>query len=559
MQMHVCFAQAPNAVSVTRLLDSTDDWCCVDVLVNNNKTKMLSTNFKGKISLNDMISYVGDTMHINTLLAMYDYENQLKWHTTVNCFAPNYAWAQSRSTSDGGALVVVNYEDSLEIFGIDTIVSRGSSDIAIIKFDSLGHFSWLKQLGTTGADAVRNFAGIANNAILLDLYIDMNRQGQSFAPITYQDVVDTNDFTLNTAFGISQHVIVTLDLSGTVTRYYPMPIATRNIYFYEIPKTDSVMLRVNDGINGISSFTIDGTNYAFPNTGNSLTTGHHLLMLVDSIGKVGGISALHGVGNNSPFLGDLGYSNALALPNGNLAFTGFYTECQVKTYGGGGWIANALSAYNEAFLAVTNRNGTLKWAQPFITGGSDAVWGLQCDDASNVYIAGGLGSAGGIIGANETLANAHAFIAKYDSLGNCLWSKQGTGLAVSYNLQRLNDGALDWQVRTFDGPYTVDGFTAPTPGVYSFRLRDWPSNTTTNTLPSNFVLYPNPTTQYLYIDNTATAIRMIDARGMVHSPPIHYADVHHNAIDCSGLANGLYTVTAILSGNTECKRVMINR
>ncbi|MFM2385371.1 MAG: hypothetical protein RL660_128, partial [Bacteroidota bacterium] len=85
---------------------------------------MLSTNFKGKISLNDMISYVGDTMHINTLLAMYDYENQLKWHTTVNCFAPNYAWAQSRSTSDGGALVVVNYEDSLEIFGIDTIVSR---------------------------------------------------------------------------------------------------------------------------------------------------------------------------------------------------------------------------------------------------------------------------------------------------------------------------------------------------------------------------------------------------------------------------------------------------
>ncbi|MFM2387016.1 MAG: hypothetical protein RL660_1773, partial [Bacteroidota bacterium] len=153
----------------------------------------------------------------------------------------------------------------------------------------------------------------------------------------------------------------------------------------------------------------------------------------------------------------------------------------------------------------------------------------------------------------------HAFIAKYDSLGNCLWSKQGTGLAVSYNLQRLNDGALDWQVRTAGGPYTLDGLTAPTPGVYNFRLRDWPSNTNTNTLPSNFVLYPNPTTQFLYIDNTATAIRMIDARGIAYSPPIHYADAYHNAIDCTGLANGLYTVTAILSGNTECKRVMINR
>jgi hypothetical protein len=74
----------------------------------------------------------------------------------------------------------------------------------------------------------------------------------------------------------------------------------------------------------------------------------------------------------------------------------------------------------DAFVAKYDSTGTRLWTKQLGTTVDDRGWGVSADGVGNVYMAGTTG--GGLQGAN--LGGTDAFLTKYDAAGALLWTKQ---------------------------------------------------------------------------------------------------------------------------------------
>ncbi len=116
-----------------------------------------------------------------------------------------------------------------------------------------------------------------------------------------------------------------------------------------------------------------------------------------------------------------------------------------------GNLGGANSGSSDIFLAKYDSSGTLQWVKQTGTTGRDEIYGMDLDSSGNVYIAGF--TAGSLAGANA--GGFDLFLAKYDSSGNTLWSKQlgtaaadfGESIAVDGNgnayISGYTNGGLD--------------------------------------------------------------------------------------------------------------------
>ncbi len=97
-----------------------------------------------------------------------------------------------------------------------------------------------------------------------------------------------------------------------------------------------------------------------------------------------------------------------------------------------GSLGGPYAGNGDAFLAKYDASGTLLWTRQTGTTGIDQAWGVAVDDVGNAYITGWTsGSLGG------TNAGGHdTFLAKYDTAGALLWTRQaGTaGIDVAYGV-----------------------------------------------------------------------------------------------------------------------------
>ena len=114
---------------------------------------------------------------------------------------------------------------------------------------------------------------------------------------------------------------------------------------------------------------------------------------------------------------------------GNVYMTGFTTSTAGIATSGAFQNAHGGGLY-DAFLAKFNGAGTLKWATYFGGNGKEFGWGLVADTSGNVYMGGQTGTVTGIASPGayqDTIgdlvgATPDAFLAKFDSAGNRLWS-----------------------------------------------------------------------------------------------------------------------------------------
>ena len=74
----------------------------------------------------------------------------------------------------------------------------------------------------------------------------------------------------------------------------------------------------------------------------------------------------------------------------------------------------------DAFVAKYDTSGTLLWTRQFGTSQYDCAWGVAVDGAGNAYITGE--TAGSLGGLNAGFTDA--FLAKYDASGTLLWTRQ---------------------------------------------------------------------------------------------------------------------------------------
>lgn len=94
-----------------------------------------------------------------------------------------------------------------------------------------------------------------------------------------------------------------------------------------------------------------------------------------------------------------------------------------STFGGG---SSSSSTSGDAFLAKFNSLGQLLWSTYFGGSDDDGATGVATDSAGNIYVTGWTKSSNGIAGTNAfqpTLGgSSDAFLAKFDSSGQRIWS-----------------------------------------------------------------------------------------------------------------------------------------
>ncbi|MEM9052413.1 MAG: gliding motility-associated C-terminal domain-containing protein [Bacteroidota bacterium] len=143
-------------------------------------------------------------------------------------------------------------------------------------------------------------------------------------------------------------------------------------------------------------------------------------------------------------------------PIGNILVCGFYTGSMDL----GNGITLTSNGGQDAFLAKLGSNGNTLWARTAgSSGNEDRANAISSDTDGNVIVTGQFSgeSSFGNITINASDGSIDSFIAKYDSEGNELWVKQGTGEDFDRGISITTDntGSI-YGIGQFSGDITFD-------------------------------------------------------------------------------------------------------
>ncbi len=362
--------------------------------------------------------------------------------------------------------------------GISTLISNGSSDIFITKFDASGNFIWARQMGGILSDA-----GVS---------IDVHTTGEIYVTGVFQDAVDFNPnigITTLVSAGDSDIFICKFDAScnliwaksmGGSNADRPAGIAidasgnvlTAGVFqgtadfnpgtvVYNLVSAGSNDLFISK-LNSSGNFTwgkrIGGADneeisaIALDPGGNVYTIGH-FWGTVD-FDPDAGVEEMTSVGAYDIFICKLGSSGSFSKlkqmegvdydfglglavdASGNMFATGAFSgTCSFK---GSGTVVNLTSSGGwDIFVLKMNASGSLAWAKKM--GGTGNDWGssITLDVANNIYLTGNFkGNCNFNTDASASTGlpsyflytghpdNQNAFVARLTSTGSFTWARQ---------------------------------------------------------------------------------------------------------------------------------------
>ena len=99
-------------------------------------------------------------------------------------------------------------------------------------------------------------------------------------------------------------------------------------------------------------------------------------------------------------------------------------------------IISSVNGSTDAFLAKYDTSGNCIWVKSGGGTGSDFIRGVSTDPDGYTFITGSIGSAGATFGTSQigSYGNLDIFVCLYDPIGNCVWAKHGGGSAGDYGL-----------------------------------------------------------------------------------------------------------------------------
>ncbi|HPI38329.1 MAG TPA: SBBP repeat-containing protein [Ignavibacteriaceae bacterium] len=115
--------------------------------------------------------------------------------------------------------------------------------------------------------------------------------------------------------------------------------------------------------------------------------------------------------------------------------------------------------YSDAYLAKYDTTGNCVWVQRGGGTNADAIYGVASNGYGTIYVTGNIGSTTADFGIYNltSFGNHDIFVAKYDLDGLCLWAKHAGGTAKDYGRG----------ISTFDGTYCVITGDCQTPALGS--------------------------------------------------------------------------------------------
>ncbi len=336
---------------------------------------------------------------------------------TGNTFAKNIA-----VDSLDNVYVIGTFSDTLFI-GSDTLVSYGSDDLYIAKFNSGGALLWHKQLGSVGGDV----AGPITTDRQGDMYLfAMGSTGNYF--IGDQDTI-TNCVSY----------ILKLSPSGTV-----------------LAKTI-----INGNIRRLINIQADDFNniYGAVDIYDNLTIGDSILQLTGSMMtyysaffKLNETGTCTWIKESFPFMSTGAMSNFKTDGDGNI-----YTALTLSGYNnlGDGVEITVPSTTMYAFvLAKYNTNKQCLWARQVVNnpGGISESYNISLDKYNGLYLSGmsmGTSYIGDSIFVDDSFAQKeNGFFVRYDTSGSFKWARlihsnmNGADICLNYAFGKNNWGYM---------------------------------------------------------------------------------------------------------------------
>lgn len=303
----------------------------------------------------------------------------------------------------GNAYVAGSFSGAAS-FGPTNLVSAGSWDVFIAKYDPLGQLLWVRQAGGTANDAA---TGVA-----------LDPSGNVFVTGNLEGTADFEQITLTNRGGA-------------------------DIFIAKYTGDGALLWATNAGGTG----TDQGYAVAADASGNALVCGTFSgtatfgTTNLSSLGGIDAFVACYTPGGNVAWVRRVGgagtdVGRAVACDRaGNVCLAGDFSSSTVTA----GSItltnrSNAGGGFSDLFLVKYDAAGTLLWAAQGTGANSETPRGLATDDAGNILLAGyyvGAASFGGLP-ALTNAGNSDLFLAKFDPAGKALWARGAGGSGQDY-------------------------------------------------------------------------------------------------------------------------------
>lgn len=327
-------------------------------------------------------------------------------------------------------------------------------------------------------------------------------------------------------------------------------------YSYDVAVDDSGNVYTTGYFQGTVDFDPGSGVYNLTSSGRGI-----FIAKLDVLGNFVWAKSITGTGHCSASSIALGPSGS-----GSVYFTGSFIETADFA---GAFNLTSIGENTDIFICKLDSLGSFVWAKSM--GGSSYQYGfsIKLDLLGNIYTT---GYFRGVCDFNPdpseifnltSIENDDIFISKLDNAGNFVWAKQIGGAGDDYGLsltlnasgELLITGAYFSPAITFDmttltnsfsGGYTCDMFIA--------NLKPETLGVGDEVKSENFILYPNPVTDYLSLifsgNIQEVEVNIIDITGKI----VKIIKPESSTIYVGDLVNGIYIVELVIKGNAASQK-----
>jgi hypothetical protein len=359
--------------------------------------------------------------------------------------------AYSVSTDSSGNIIVAGYyySTSLNIFAADgttvsftlaNVISNGSTDAFVVKYDSSGTPLWARKIGAMDQDVLQSVStDSSGNVIVTGSYtsnplnifaangttvsftlsssegydIFVLKYNSSGTPLWARRIGGSlNDFAYSVSTDSSGNVIVTGSYTSNLLNIFAADETTVSFTLANVGETDSFVVKYNSSGTPLWARRMGGT-------------------LLDQVWLVTTDSS------------------------GNIVVAGYYTSNPLNIYAANGTtVSFTLSNPGgyDTFVVKYDSSGTPLWARRIGGSLSDFAYSVSTDSSGNIVVTGQYQSTLNIFAADGTtvsftLSNSgsvDAFVVKYNSSGTPLWARRmgGTNGEIAQSVSTDSSGNI---------------------------------------------------------------------------------------------------------------------
>lgn len=420
-------------------------------------------------------------------LAKYNSSGNFVWGRKVGGTLSDNAYSITID-HENNVIITGHFQSTLSVdlgVGTSNLVSNGSYDIYMIKYDNNGNNIWLKNIGGVDEDYGYGIDIDINN----NIYIT----GSFDATVDF----DPNDgvFTITPS---TNHSIFFAKYYNNGNFAWAKNIDGDISSFELVQKADNLYLM------GYFGGTIDFN----PNSD------------VNNIGAVGSMNiffAKYDLNGNYIWAKSIGgsqYDEGIGIAvdgNNNVYCTGGFQG--TSDFDPSSNVLNLTSsAVYDIFIAKYDNLGNILWAKKMGGTGHDHGHSITTDSTNNIYFTGFFSNtvdfnAGTGVNNLTSIDSYDVFFAKYDSLGNYIWAQSfggtsyqlGDKIIVDANDNILISGYFE-NTTDFDSSSNVYNLTSS--GSYDGFFTKYSNGTASNSdiIENNLkIVYPNPAKNFLNI------------------------------------------------------------